>query len=128
MFPWTGPSIKDAQDRSLYRAYQVNPAGLVPWVDFVPVEEVGSPNRVDSYDNEGAIRVSEVVSTAGLVQWVDYIPVAILARPLSGRWRFDSTGYIPVFGLGGAPSYTPSLNFSDNRNSQYLTLVSVGGL
>lgn len=128
MFPWVGPSVKDAQDRAAYRAYQVNPAGLVPWVDFIPVEIVASPDRADSYDNLGAVRLSEVVSPTGLSPWVDYVPVAILSRPVTGRWRFDNDGYIPVIGLSGGAVYTPSLDFSDNRNSQYLMLVSVGGL
>ena len=105
MFPWTGPSKKDANDRAVYRVGSVSPTGKVAWVDFIPVEEV-TPTRSDSYDNGGAIRVEEVASIAGLREWEDYIPVAVINQPAAGKWRFDNTGYIPVEGL------SPSLFFS----------------
>lgn len=68
--------------------------GLVEWVDYIPVELQGSPNRLNSTDNAGALHATAVLAnTTGKVAWVDYIPVFGVSRDVP--WYVGPTGYIP---------------------------------
>jgi len=98
VFPWTAPSEKSSGDAAEMRVFVVDPTGLVRWVDYIPVSEV-TPDRNDSYDNAGAIRVEEIEDATGLVAWVDYVPVSEDAAAAAGKWRFDANGWIPVSGM-----------------------------
>lgn len=68
--------------------------GLTEWVDYIPVKANGSPNRLHSTDNAGALHATTVLgSITGKVKWVDYIPVFVVVR--TNPWIVDTTGYIP---------------------------------
>lgn len=78
--------------RKIYPLASVS--GLTEWVDYLPVKLQGSPNRLNSTDNDGALHTTEVLaSITGLVKWVDYIPVYVVVR--STPWVTSTDGYIP---------------------------------
>lgn len=72
--------------------------GLARWVDYIPVKEV-VPARGRSYDEGGAIAVTELASETGSVRGVDHIPVFEVTDADSTRWRIEAEGFIPVDGL-----------------------------
>jgi hypothetical protein len=67
-------------------------AGLVEWVDYIPVvEETGGVAR--TYANDGyLVSESQSASPTGTA-WVDFIPVYVVSR--STPWSTDADGYIP---------------------------------
>lgn len=68
--------------------------GLTEWVDYIPVKANGSPNRLHSTDNLGALHANSVLgSITGKVKWVDYIPVFVVSR--NTPWTTGTDGYIP---------------------------------
>lgn len=79
-------------NRDIYPLADVT--GKVEWVDYIPVELQGSPNRLNSTDNNGALHASAVLAnTTGKVAWVDYIPVFGVSR--GTPWYVGPDGYIP---------------------------------
>ena len=127
MIPRTYPSSLISGERMI-RVYEVAPSGQ-EYTDYIPITVVSVPTaKRNTYDTDGGIVAEVLSSIVGLQAWVDYIPVYQKAG--SVPWTTNANGYIPMiegFGTFGGGSYTPSLNFSDARNSQYL-LVSIGGL
>jgi hypothetical protein len=73
-------------------------AGLVRWVDYIPVQQVtpASQSDVGTTNADGALYTNALSSISGLVRWVDYKPVYVTADPASGRNRYDNNGWIPV--------------------------------
>lgn len=80
-----------------WRVYEVSPAGLTKWVDYIPVEDktgtAASPNVYD--DGDGWYKAEVLLSVAGLTAWVDYTPVDLVASTAEGR--SDDGGAIPIW-------------------------------
>lgn len=67
-------------------------AGLVEWVDYIPVKaNAANPGRFDQDGSFPVIRV--LTSTTGLVAWVDYLPVFVVNRTIP--WTTEIQGYTP---------------------------------
>lgn len=77
---------------------EVSPEGLTKWVDYIPVlyVETVDADKLNTYDDDGAIQVITLESTAGLVAGKDYIPVVSEASPGPRQWTYDDSGYIRV--------------------------------
>jgi|LakMenEpi03Aug12_release.lakeMendotaPanAssembly.Ray.scaffolds.fasta_scaffold647406_2 hypothetical protein len=132
MLPKTYPSELISGERAIV-VLPITAVGS-PFIDYIPVKSVVT-NVVErnTYATNGAIAASVLASGVGLQAWVDYIPVVvdtddILAVP----WTTNVGGYIPLEAVNGSfgaiVPYDPALNFTKFRSSQYLTLISIGGL
>ena len=68
-------------------------AGLIEWVDYLPVRaQASNPGR---FDQDGAFPVMQVLSsTTGKVAWADYIPVWV-DNSKTLPWSTDAGGFIP---------------------------------
>ena len=96
-------------------------AGLVPWVDYIPVTTIASPAQPGTFENDGAIEVDIISSTTGLREWIDYIPVFEVVS--TAPWTFDNDGSIRITqaGGGGGPTYAYALTVGDsNPNYGYV--------
>lgn len=73
-------------------------SNLIRWVHYIPVQfPVGvSASEYDRFDTSGALTCKVLSSTTGKSAWVDYIPVFVTSDPVSGKWRYDSNGWIPL--------------------------------
>jgi hypothetical protein len=69
-------------------------AGLVRWVDYIPVSDVPGC-EVGTYEANGCWAVDVIASDTGLTAWSDYIPVFEVSQT-ANKWRFENDGWIPV--------------------------------
>tara|TARA_R110000782_G_C14788545_1_gene410677 strand:+ start:167 stop:1711 length:1545 start_codon:yes stop_codon:yes gene_type:complete len=69
--------------------------GLTKWVDYLPVKWQNSTGKENSYDNDGFLCVSDILSVAGKLAGVDYIRVFVDASATK-PWSTDATGYVPI--------------------------------
>ena len=130
MLPKTYPSVLVNGERAVV-VLAIEAVGY-PFIDYIPVKSVVT-NVVErnTYATNGAIAASVLDDGTGLQAWVDYIPVVVddlLAVP----WSTNASGYIPLEAVLGSfgpiVPYDPALDFSKPKSSQYLTLISIGGL
>lgn len=77
---------------------EVSPSGLSQWVHYLPVTRVllDDEDKVNRFDDDGALAVRVLDSTSGLTPWVDYIPVVEVDRDAKGKWTYNDNGYIPI--------------------------------
>lgn len=138
MKPVGFPDVFDTNSRKAATVYYVtSPNPLKRWktdIDgFIPVKEVASPTRYNSFNSDDAIAVVAIASVAGLIPWIHYIPVYVDAAATT-PWQTNDEGYIPInntgYGSGGTgpPPGTSSLDFGASENSMYLPLITSGFL
>lgn len=87
--PYSGRSITVAE---------ISPSGLIQWVHYLPVTRVllEDEDKINRFDDDGALAVRVLDNTTGLTPWVDYIPVVEVDRDPRGRWTYDDSGFLPV--------------------------------
>lgn len=138
MKPVNFPDIFDSNSRKAAVVYYVTSPNLAKrWktdIDgFIPVKEVATPDRYNSFNLGDAIAVYAIESVTGLIPWLHYIPVYVDAAA-TVPWQTNDDGYIPInntgFGSGGTgpPPGTTSLAFDAVENSMYLPLITSGFL
>jgi len=94
MTPSGGSSLAWGGSRIL--VYVVGASGRTKWVDYIPIKYHALPNnqKVNRYEDDGALGVTTITSTVGMREWVEYIPVVVVSD-VKG-WRYDDDGYIRV--------------------------------
>lgn len=53
-------------------------------------------NKIDRYENDGALAVTVLSSVVGLTEWVDYIPVVLVDQLDVTQWTYENTGFKPI--------------------------------
>lgn len=99
MIPRTFPSIFVTPNGQTAAVVELitDTTNLVRWVDYIPVRFVTADNTpVNTYNQNGAILVDQLLSTVSKVAGVDYIRIY---EDLSATivWSTDVGGYIPVY-------------------------------
>ncbi len=77
--------------------YEITPSGEIQWVDYIPIKyRTPDQDKVNRFNDTGALGVVTIGTPAGLVPWVDYVPVVVVSTDDSKVWRIDDDGFIPV--------------------------------
>jgi hypothetical protein len=90
-----GCSVPATEERIVY--ILPSTAGLIQWVDYVPVSAVPGC-QAGRYEENGCWDVDVISSITGKIAWVDYIPVFEVVQS-ANRWRYENDGWIPVDSL-----------------------------
>jgi hypothetical protein len=78
--------------------YVVSASGRTKWVDYIPIKyiTISDVQKVNTYNDDGALAVTTIVDTTGKVEWTDYKPVVVSADPTSGQYTYNDLGYLRV--------------------------------
>lgn len=98
MIPYTFPSVVKQDGTTACRVKVItNLAGLVRWIDYIPIKFVNDNTFINTYSNFGSQSVQIETNFAGLVSGIDYIEVYVDAAA-NRAWSTDAGGYIPCYG------------------------------
>ena len=98
MIPYTFPSVVKQDGTTACRVKVItNVAGLVRWIDYIPIKFVNDNTFINTYANLGSQSVQIETNFAGLVSGIDYIEVYVDAAA-NRAWSTDGGGYIPCYG------------------------------
>lgn len=124
MIPRTFPSVYVSSngDTAMVVYKIVDTAGLTRWVDYIPVRySTDETEKVNSYDNNATLLVSELLSTAGKQAGLDYIRVYEDVTA-TVRWTDNANGYIPIL------KYNDYLQSNLQMENNYNLLQEIGDL
>lgn len=100
----------------------VDTTGLTRWIDYIPVKySTDETEKVNSYNNNATLLVSELLSTTGKQAGLDYIRVYEDVTA-TVRWTDNANGYIPIL------KYNDYLQSNLQMENNYNLLQEIGDL
>lgn len=99
MIPRTFPSIYVTPNGQTAAVVELitNTTGLTRWIDYIPVQFVTADSvKANTYENDGALLVDQLLSTSGKQAGIDYIKV-FEDLTTTTPWSSNTNGYIPIY-------------------------------
>ena len=99
MIPRTFPSIYVTPNGQTAAVVELitDTTGLTRWIDYIPVQFVTADSvKANTYENDGALLVDQLLSTSGKQAGIDYIKV-FEDLTTTTPWSSNANGYIPIY-------------------------------